>query len=89
MSNLKLKNEILMIEEEVKEKQFELISKIYGEPDLYSFTSGEVRFYCNPYMNDVWNILDCLDVIEGIMSIKVEFASNRDDEYDTVIIYWG
>ena len=84
-----IKEKIWEISDNVKKQQFQLISETYGYDDLYDFDeNGEAMFHTNPYEEDVWGILESLSAIDGITHIEVDFAEDKDEDYDIIKVNW-
>lgn len=79
------------IKDKVKEQQFRIISKEYGESDLFEFDNElkYAQFLCNPYEDDVWGILDALYAIDGISEINVTLTEDIEEGYNSIEVKWG
>lgn len=98
MSRNEVIDKICEISSSVKKQQFETLAKEFGESDMFDFYESDVldpikenvaMFYINPYENYViWDILECLSVIDDIKKIEIEFAENKDEDYDTIRVWW-
>lgn len=85
-------DQLCNIAKNVKKQQFELLAKKYSESDLFNYDeeNKEADFFINPFRDfGTWHILNALKYIDDLVSIDVEFAENKDEDYDTIKVRWN
>ena len=88
--NNEIHKKIWEIKNKVKEQQFMIISKEYGEQDLFEFDNDlkYAQFLCNPYEDDVWGIINALYAIDDITDIEIHLTDDIEEGYHSVEVKW-